>query len=232
MKRLLSGVLGVLMVAAVMAPSPAAAEFPSPAVYVGVYGGAYIRTNDWDIGHKENGLPTTRFNGDVGFRVGGHILPQLAIEAGFAYVPIKSATATNHAMSYDIQVLYHFLKSNWSPFVSAGFGGYTNFSADLGKDTDPRGLIGIGVRGLVTPWMALRLDIRDAITDGLTKGGAHIIEILLGLDFFVWGVEKPEPKPADRDGDGVPDEEDACPDEPGTIETKGCPDRDGDGIIE
>ncbi|HHW96469.1 OmpA family protein [Myxococcota bacterium] len=232
MKRLLSGVLGVLMVAAVMAPSPAAAEFPSPAVYVGVYGGAYIRTNDWDIGHKENGLPTTRFNGDVGFRVGGHILPQLAIEAGFAYVPIKSATATNHAMSYDIQVLYHFLKSNWSPFVSAGFGGYTNFSADLGKDTDPRGLIGIGVRGLVTPWMALRLDIRDAITDGLTKGGAHIIEILLGLDFFVWGVEKPEPKPADRDGDGVPDEEDACPDEPGTIETKGCPDRDGDGIID
>jgi hypothetical protein len=34
---------------------------------------------------------------------------------------------------------------------------------------------------------------------------------------------------ADRDGDGVPDEADACPDEPGPPAANGCPDRDGDG---
>ncbi len=34
----------------------------------------------------------------------------------------------------------------------------------------------------------------------------------------------------DRDGDGVPDLEDACPDVPGKPEFKGCPDTDGDGI--
>ena len=34
----------------------------------------------------------------------------------------------------------------------------------------------------------------------------------------------------DRDGDGVPDLEDACPDRPGKPEFKGCPDTDGDGI--
>ena len=37
----------------------------------------------------------------------------------------------------------------------------------------------------------------------------------------------------DRDGDGIPDAEDACPTEPGTKETQGCPiakDSDGDGI--
>ncbi len=35
---------------------------------------------------------------------------------------------------------------------------------------------------------------------------------------------------ADRDSDGVADEADACPDEPGPPAANGCPDRDGDGI--
>jgi len=37
-------------------------------------------------------------------------------------------------------------------------------------------------------------------------------------------------KPTDFDGDGVPDEEDNCPDVAGLLELKGCPDTDGDGI--
>ena len=39
-------------------------------------------------------------------------------------------------------------------------------------------------------------------------------------------------KPKDRDGDGVPDKEDDCPDTPGLVEFQGCPDRDGDKIID
>ncbi len=34
----------------------------------------------------------------------------------------------------------------------------------------------------------------------------------------------------DRDGDGIPDIDDACPDLPGKPEFRGCPDTDGDGI--
>lgn len=34
----------------------------------------------------------------------------------------------------------------------------------------------------------------------------------------------------DRDGDGVPDHLDLCPDVPGLVELNGCPDSDGDGI--
>jgi OmpA-OmpF porin, OOP family len=34
----------------------------------------------------------------------------------------------------------------------------------------------------------------------------------------------------DTDGDGVPDIEDRCPNEPGPKELQGCPDRDGDGV--
>jgi OmpA-OmpF porin, OOP family len=36
----------------------------------------------------------------------------------------------------------------------------------------------------------------------------------------------------DTDGDGIPDEQDACPALAGTALTKGCPDRDGDGIAD
>ena len=35
----------------------------------------------------------------------------------------------------------------------------------------------------------------------------------------------------DRDGDGVLNTDDACPDSPGAVETNGCPDSDGDGVI-
>ena len=37
---------------------------------------------------------------------------------------------------------------------------------------------------------------------------------------------------ADRDTDGVADEADACPDQPGTSGADGCPDRDSDGIAD
>ncbi|MFL5292250.1 MAG: OmpA family protein [Myxococcales bacterium] len=49
-------------------------------------------------------------------------------------------------------------------------------------------------------------------------------------------IAKKAPEPTiriektDRDNDGVPDLEDACPDVPGKPELKGCPDADGDGI--
>lgn len=36
----------------------------------------------------------------------------------------------------------------------------------------------------------------------------------------------------DRDGDKIPDHKDACPDIPGLAEFQGCPDRDGDGIVD
>lgn len=36
----------------------------------------------------------------------------------------------------------------------------------------------------------------------------------------------------DRDHDGVPDDEDACPALPGPAQTHGCPDKDGDGVAD
>jgi OmpA-OmpF porin, OOP family len=72
--------------------------------------------------------------------------------------------------------------------------------------------------------------------------GSPGYRILLGLD-WIPAIEKPKPVVADRDADGIPDSEDACPDTPGVRtndpKTNGCPavaavapppDRDGDGI--
>ena len=42
--------------------------------------------------------------------------------------------------------------------------------------------------------------------------------------------EEPVRAQTDRDGDGVADEHDACPEAPGPVEYLGCPDRDEDGI--
>jgi hypothetical protein len=40
------------------------------------------------------------------------------------------------------------------------------------------------------------------------------------------------PQTADRDNDSIPDEADACPDQPGNPASHGCPDRDFDGIAD
>ncbi|MFT5433714.1 MAG: OOP family OmpA-OmpF porin, partial [Myxococcota bacterium] len=49
-------------------------------------------------------------------------------------------------------------------------------------------------------------------------------EVSAGLDFMLWRTAN------DRDGDGIPDDRDDCPDVAGVESAKGCPDRDGDGI--
>ncbi len=221
-----------VLVGLVIAPQAARADFPSPSMYIGVFGGGSFRLRAWDLGNAQNGYPSGRASGDVGLRLGVHVLPQLALEAEVGYIPLSHKDETNHVLAYDLNILVHILKGNWTPVFEVGFGGYSNLSGSLGKDKfDPRGHIGLGVRGLVVPWMAIRLDVRDVISDGLDKGGANNLEVLAGLDFFVCR-HKPAPKVLDRDKDGIPDADDACPDVPGPAATRGCPDKDGDGIVD
>jgi OOP family OmpA-OmpF porin len=76
---------------------------------------------------------------------------------------------------------------------------------------------------------------------GLTRGlGAPAVRVLASIEWFPEVEEPTEPEPeaaSDRDGDGVLDGDDACPDTPGAKsrdpKKNGCPgDRDGDGIVD
>jgi outer membrane protein OmpA-like peptidoglycan-associated protein len=76
---------------------------------------------------------------------------------------------------------------------------------------------------------------------GITRGyGEPALRLLASFEWFP-NEEKPAPAeaPKDRDGDGIADIRDACPDEAGVASddpsTNGCPapqDRDGDGILD
>ncbi len=49
---------------------------------------------------------------------------------------------------------------------------------------------------------------------------------------LVTGYDEDRPNPCDKDGDGVPNNKDDCPDDPGTVLLNGCPDSDQDGIAD
>jgi hypothetical protein len=78
------------------------------------------------------------------------------------------------------------------------------------------------------------------IGPGLTRGfGTPQLRVLASVE-WIPAIVAPPPPPSDRDNDGVPDSEDACPDTPGVrtddLKTNGCPppppDRDKDGILD
>lgn len=223
--------ISALLVSLLLAAPRAWAEFPSPSVYVGIHGGGTIVLRDWDLRASDRPQSLNpESSGMAGLRLGVHVLSWLAIEAELSWLPSRSTSGeSNHILAYNLGLLVHLMKTDWAPFLEAGFGAYQSISGDLGKDLDPRGHVGLGLRGLLAPWVALRLSVRDVFSDGFDSGGANNLELTGGLDFFFWRSER---KAADRDGDGVPDSTDECPDTPGTEETRGCPDSDGDGIAD
>lgn len=62
----------------------------------------------------------------------------------------------------------------------------------------------------------------------------HLNHQVIGgtLGIYLGKPVETEFKIKDRDKDGITDKDDACPTEPGTAATHGCPDRDGDGIAD
>jgi len=121
----------------------------------------------------------------------------------------------------------------WSlvPFLVGGVG-YWSVSNDVsGDDADPAFHFGGGAKLNVTENLAVRLDVRDTITNQRGDGTyPHNIEALAGAN-LVFGRKPLTPK--DSDGDTVRDDRDQCPLEAGTM-ANGCPvrDSDSDGIMD
>jgi OmpA-OmpF porin, OOP family len=118
-----------------------------------------------------------------------------------------------------------------SPFLTAGVGGgyYTGkFGAYL-----PTG-VGVQFNFSSVSYILVQAQYRFALTKSIIKDNLFYS---LG---FAQNISKEKPMklvapPAppvvlDRDGDGVLDADDKCPDVAGTAALQGCPDKDGDGI--
>lgn len=111
-------------------------------------------------------------------------------------------------------------------------------TTDMNANADDSGgvvfPVGGGLKLYLSPKSSLNLDAMLRITgadliDGVSAAGDPsdddaYVTFALG---FATGFGKP-----DQDKDGIFDEDDACPTEPGPESTMGCPDGDGDGVAD
>jgi outer membrane protein OmpA-like peptidoglycan-associated protein len=122
-------------------------------------------------------------------------------------------------LSTDMQFQIQFWKdeSRFNPFVLFGAGLVYDSQESLHMQVPLGGGIEVKLSDFV--FLNFQLEGRFAVSDNRNN-----IQLGIGVKTLL------SKRVYDRDGDGVPDHLDACPDIPGPISTQGCPDRDGDGI--
>lgn len=124
----------------------------------------------------------------------------------------------------------------WAPFLSAGIGGGI-YSGSMGGYIPVGG--GLQLNANNATYFILQAQYKWSITPNVLGNNLFYS---LGFAQNV-GNEKEPPKAAlpvtptapvvlDKDGDGIPDETDTCPDAKGIAALKGCPDTDNDGIAD
>ena len=120
----------------------------------------------------------------------------------------------------------------FTPFLTAGIGGgyYTNKYGGY----VPLGLgFQFNIKSQV--YFLLQTQYRVSLSkDVFPNNLYHSLGVAVNIskEKPVAPVVVPMVEVKDRDGDGVVDSLDACPDQAGTAALQGCPDRDGDGIAD
>jgi OOP family OmpA-OmpF porin len=117
------------------------------------------------------------------------------------------------------------------PFALGGAGYWAVLNKTSGNDTDPAFHFGGGVKLAANDDLSFRLDVRDTVTNSRAIGGApNNLEVSAGASLL---LGRAKAAPADTDGDGFVDGQDACPRERGGM-PDGCPlrDRDGDQVMD
>ena len=107
------------------------------------------------------------------------------------------------------------------PSIHIG-GGYTWIGDDLHAGTLNGGL-GLTYWFTETVGLSLRSTYKQSFEDIRADMPSHM-QHFAGITFKFGG--------SDRDGDGIYDKDDACPDNAGPKATNGCPDTDGDGVLD
>jgi OOP family OmpA-OmpF porin len=213
---------------------------------LGGFFGPRVFSKDAQLGNVVDVEDTLSPGVAIGVRVSRPIFRWLAVEAE---LPIS--TTTTRMYNTDVfwlepraQARFIMLPSgSFHPFLLAGAGMPVTLSAK-------RGIFGSGVTGemfgggglqLTTAGgLALRLDVRVGLQPGVEYSLEPELEIGAGLSFPIGKSEAekareklPPPPPPDRDGDGLVDAVDKCPDRAEDLDKfedeDGCPDIDNDG---
>ncbi len=202
-------------------------------------------------------------SGMVGLRLGYLPFPRLTLEGEVGLVPtathfdFKDPTMDGVSVSMvaiRAHLLFNVLTGRVRPFVLLGGGGQISLPAGTSVvKTDAEGEfhVGAGLKvDLVKDQWGLRLDGRAIFPQGISRALTAEGEIL-GSIYGRFDVQPTPnvplpgvvdaPNPAqnmaqrlDRDGDGVVNAKDKCPDQAGPAANQGCPDQDSDndGIVD
>lgn len=188
----------------------------------------------------------------VGGRLGWSAPVGLFVQAELGYSPVTLVAGDRsqdlNTLLYGGTVGFNFQASpRVQLFTLAGLGAlrWDYGSTELPAEVDMAWQGGGGLRVFLSRSVALRADVRDRIApDGMSairrqldptlpaeesRTVTHNWEFALGLSLFL----ETGPGTRDADGDGVPDDRDACPGTPAgeTVDERGCAlDGDGDGV--
>ncbi len=136
----------------------------------------------------------------------------------------------------DVLAQQHFFKpsARVQPYAQIGMGsGYTLEQKSLVLQFP----MGVGLNVRLTSNLYLTAQTQHRFSDDNRDAWHHALGLQFNFGKALTPRAKAKPQelptaPADRDGDGVADIDDRCPDAPGPSETNGCPDRDGDGVAD
>jgi len=189
---------------------------------------------------------------ELGARIARPILPWLSPEFEIAMSPTTTNAVGGAAaarvvwLEPRLQLRFELGRDRWiRPFALVGGGAPVALSSatkTFATSIIGDGYIGGGVRIDTQKGFDLRLDARIALMPAQPGDAvAAELDVGIGLAFHLGGGHGPTAEelaaargapPADRDGDGIPDAKDACPDRPedkdGFEDDDGCPDIDND----
>jgi len=175
-----------------------------------------------------------------GFEVGFHRYLGRGLSLN---VPLKVGVVQSHEniehlhksiINLDAKVNYEFLGTNKkiSPYILAGIGGSTETQGDINAQIP----VGLGIKINVNPRASInwQSEYRKSLADDRDNlhHGLGFIYLLGKKPMKEIKEEEKEMDDNDSDGDGLTDDIDLCPQDPGPKELNGCPDSDADGIAD
>ena len=158
--------------------------------------------------------------------IGRYLGAGFSIGANYGINKFKIDNINTDYTSVDAFLKFNFSSKKFSPYLIGGYG-----LSDFGKKLTFEGVFkslgagrtihgGLGFDILISN--KISLNIRSAYRWSEEKGTYKHLQHMAGFNYnFGQG---------DSDKDGVPDNKDTCPEEPGLKEFNGCPDTDGDNI--